>query len=137
MANGYVVLNDGMVVIAKWVGHIPVEELIAHERKRSADSSIKSGAVMLMEARSAVFETTQESACELSELITQSSRQKRISKYAMLVSDEEYQIAKAHERENLTRCLNTIVFSSLTVACKWLGIDFDQARQSMEAMKLE
>ncbi len=137
MANGYVVLNDGMVVIVKWDGEVSYEEILAHDARRRNDTSIRPGAVMLVEARSADFDTTPEQAMELSKLLAKSNQKKRISKYAMLVPDVELSKAKIYEKENLSARLDTIIFSSLTVACKWLGVDYDEILKCLSEMELK
>jgi hypothetical protein len=51
------VLGDGELVLERWTGTVTHEELIAHERAQIRDPAIKPGAVMLVDATLARFET--------------------------------------------------------------------------------
>ncbi len=69
MSVKYAVLNDGKLVIERWVGEISHAELIEHEKQQLNDSSIAQRAVVLADARQAVFpETTSINIHELIDL---------------------------------------------------------------------
>ncbi len=69
MSVKYAVLNDGKLVIERWVGEISHAELIEHEKQQLNDTSIAQRAVVLADARQAVFpETTSINIHELTDL---------------------------------------------------------------------
>ena len=69
MSVKYAVLNDGKLVIERWVGEISHAELIEHEKQQLNDTSIAQRAVVLADARQPVFpETTSINIHELTDL---------------------------------------------------------------------
>ena len=64
----YVVLNQGTPVLELWAGTISHDEVLAHKRWHLSDSSVARGASVLVDAISALFQTTPEAlhevACE-------------------------------------------------------------------------
>ncbi len=137
MANGYSVLNDGTVVIIKWQGYSSYEEALVFDKRWRADTSIRPGAVILTDARFGAFDTTPQQAIELWELTIKSNHEKGISKHALLVSDVEFPKAKLFEKEILSKGQNIIVFSNITVACKWLGVDYGTVVKCLDEMELK
>jgi len=129
MAIKYVVLNNGILVIERWAGHISHHELIEHVRNRLNDVSITRGASLLADAREAYFpETTLEGLDELADLQTNPDNKTSINRCALLVRYETWPLAKALEtREEMRGVMTLITFSMLDMACIWLGIDIDTA----------
>ena len=137
MAYGNVVLNDGKFIIIKWQGDVSYEDGLVHYEKWVGDHSIQVGAVILTDARKGIFHNTPEQSVALWNLWTASNRKKRVSKHAVLVSDEEFIKAKEFEKAMLDNRMDTIIFSNLTVACKWLGVDYDQTVKCLSEMDLQ
>jgi len=69
MSVKYAVLDDGKLVIERWVGEISHAELIEHEKQQLNDTSIAQRAVVLADARQAEFpQTTSINIHELTDL---------------------------------------------------------------------
>lgn len=61
----YVVLNQGTPVLELWAGTISHDEVLAHKRWHLSDSSVARGASVLVDAISALFQTTLEALHEV------------------------------------------------------------------------
>lgn len=132
MPNAYVVLQQGRMVIEKWVGTISHEELISHEADQLNDASIKSGAVCLTDARDAAFLSPPERIHEMFEPQINSEYSAKLSKVALLVSDNSYEKAKVYEKTAEKYNINVIIFSNFDVACRWIGIDPPHAKEQIK-----
>lgn len=135
MANKYIVLEGGKFFIEKWEGLISHEELITHEREQLLDDSISHGAVGLVDARSAVFESGDDLANDVIKDYTNPNNKTSISKYAWLVGDESYEKARTLEREMQKCGLSVIVFNDLQTACTWLGKDSKEIQKHLDSIK--
>jgi hypothetical protein len=131
----YVVLNQGALVLELWTGTILHSEILAHERRHLSDSSIVPGASVLVVATNASFETTLELVHEVTDLYRQSVEKLRVGKAAVLVNDSAYDRARLYERQAVDIGVRVILFNSLDVACKWLGIDVTTARTELEKLQ--
>ena len=117
------VLSGGTVVLEHWTGVVTHEELLAHNRQLLLDPTIARGAAVLADCRSARIEVPQERLHELAELHGDPARPSSISRFAFLVPPHAYSRAESFAREIGRFGITVIVFSSLPVACQWLGID--------------
>jgi hypothetical protein len=136
MPNNYVVRNDGNLVFERWIGVITHEELITHEQRQLQDTSIKPGAAVLADAREATFETEAPDVHELSDLYGRSDNPARMGRCALLVNDETYRRAQLFAKQSQQHAITIIIFNALDTACKWLGLDADQAREEIKHIPL-
>jgi hypothetical protein len=127
-------LGDGQLVLERWTGTVTHEELIAHERAQIRDPAIKPGAVMLVDATLARFETPLEAVHELSDLYA-GDIERRIAKCAMLVNDDTYQQAQLFAAQAAKLGISIIVFNLIDTAYLWLGIDRDQTLTRLRSIK--
>lgn len=135
MPNAYVVSDNGKVVLERWVGTVTHEELLAHERAQLHDPAIRPGAVMLVDATQARFETPLEAVHELSDLY-QAGDVRRIVKCALLANNETYEQAQLFAAQVGKLGVSIIVFTLLDTACLWLGIDRDQTLAQLRRIKV-
>lgn len=135
MPNAYVVSDNGKVVLERWVGTVTHEELLAHERAQLLDPAIKPGAVMLVDATLARFETPLEAVHELTDLY-RAAGVRRVVKCAMLVNNETYEQAQLFAAQAGRLGVSIIVFSLIDTACLWLGIDRDQTLARLRSIKV-
>ena len=88
----YIAVDDGNLVIERWIGRISHAELLEHERQQLHDRSIKQGARVLVDARDASFpETTADILHEVTDLYVKLQNKASTSKCALLVSDKSWQ----------------------------------------------
>ncbi len=130
----YVVINGGRLVIEKWTGVISHDELVSHEREQLQDCSILPGAAVISDCRDAIFKTPPEKVSELSENHNRSGNMTYFSKCAVIVKDEDgFTKARIFAGQIKLFGVNSIVFSSLDVACTWLGLSVVRLEQLLEA----
>jgi hypothetical protein len=131
----YVTANDGQLVVERWVGAIAHAELVAHGKRQYQDMSIASGAKVFVDARLAEFpETRFDLARELCDLNGTAERKSRTSMCAAIFRGEEFDRAKEWETRARDVGLNVIVFSSLEVACTWLGTDPAEVQRLLDSV---
>ncbi len=131
----YVVVDNGNLVIERWMGKISHAELLEHERQQLGDRSIKRGAKVLVDARKASFpETTLDGLHELTDLYVKLQRKVSTSKCALLVNHKAWPQAKAFETGGEKHGLTIITFNELGTACVWLGIDLHIARDHLKKL---
>ena len=124
MPQGYKVVDNGRLVVERWVGYISHAELIEHEKQQLNDTSITRGAKALADTTQARFpETSLDRVHELSDLHADPRNKTSISKYALLVADETWPKAKLFEKQVAKYGLTAISFNSLHTASAWLGLD--------------
>jgi len=81
----YVVINDGKLVVERWVGMVGHDELVAHERQKLQDESIAVGARVLTDAQVATLpETTLDRVRELADVYADVGNKTRISASAAI-----------------------------------------------------
>ena len=134
MPNRYAVYDQGKTVIEVWTGRVPHQELIFHERSQLQDSSIHTGAVVLVDARRASFETDVGHVHELADEYRRTGEKVRYSKAALLVSDETWDRAQLFARQMTSFGVVTIAFSSITTACTWLGLDHQVSQDRLRSL---
>ena len=135
MPNVYAVVNDGRAVVEFWTGQVTHEELMAHEQRHLSDPSIQAGASILVDAERAQFGTTTEEIKELAALYGRAVGRLKVGRIALLVNKETYQRALIFLKEVEGYGVKVIVFSTLDVACTWLGIDVEIVRNEVLALR--
>lgn len=130
MPVNYLVVNDGHVVIERWVGSISHEELVSHERKQLQDTSISPGAIVLADCRKVIFETTPDKVFEMTDNHKLIHNKTYLSKIAVIVKDDDgFSKARIFAEQTAALGVNTIVFSNFDIACTWLGLRDIEAEQ--------
>lgn len=120
----YLTANDGQLVVERWVGAISRAELVSHGKRQHEDGAIAPGAKVFVDARLAEFpEASFDLARELWDLNGTTDRKARTSMCAAIFRGQDFDRAKEWETRARESGLNAIVFSSLEVACTWLGTD--------------
>ena len=131
----YAIVDDGRLVIERWVGTIAQAEFLSHERGKLQDTSIVSGAKVLADARTAEFsETTTDLIEQVAGLYDHPDLRGRIATHAAVFGGKDFGMAKAWETELRRHGVNTIVFNNLEVACIWLGIDPAETQKQLDAL---
>lgn len=131
------VLNNGKLIIERWMGKISHAEVIDHERQQLNDTSIKRGAKVLADLREAsIYETTLgDRLDELMELYSNPKNKTGIAKCALVVNDETWSQAKALEAGIEKHNVTFIAFTTLDIACTWLGIDYGTAMNHLNRLE--
>jgi hypothetical protein len=137
MPNNYAVLNEGSVVVEFWTGPVTHDELLAHERRHLSDPSIKVGAAVLVDAERAQFGTTVDEIKEVTDLYGQVIGRLRVGRMALLVNKETYERALVFLKEAEGYGVKVIVFNSIDIACTWLGLDVNAARNQLQALQAQ
>ncbi|MFO0706614.1 MAG: hypothetical protein U0412_07140 [Nitrospira sp.] len=135
MPNQYAVLNGGRVVVEFWVGQVTHAELLAHEQRHLDDPAIKAGASVLVDAERAQFGTTIDELKDIVALYGQAVGGLKVGRIALLVNRETYEWAILFLKEVEGYGVKVIVFSTLDVACTWLGIDVEIVRNEVLALR--
>lgn len=135
--NIYAVVNDGRVVVEFWTGQVTHDELMAHEQRHLRDPFIQAGASVLVDAERAQFGTTTEEIKELAALYGRAAGSLKVGRIALLVSKETYQRALVLLKEVEGYGVKVIVFSTLGVACTWLGLDVEMARRQLQTLQAQ
>lgn len=136
MPNHYIVLNDGNLVVEFWVGHVTQEEILEHERRHLNDSLIQPGASVLVDAMRASFESTVDEVKEIAGLYSRVTGRLKVGRMALLVNKDAYERALVFLKEVQEYGVNVIVFSSLDIACTWLGINAEIARTELSLLQM-
>lgn len=134
MPNRYAVYDQGATVIEVWTSRVPHHELIFHERSQLQDSSIHPGAVVLVDARRASFETDVNHVHELADEYRRTGEKVQFAKIALLVSNETWDRAQLYARQATSYGVATIAFSSITTACTWLGLDLQVSQDRLRSL---
>lgn len=135
MPARYVVVNDGKLVIERWVGRIAHAEFVTHERQKLRDTSIAREAKSLIDARAAEFvETTPELVHEVTDLYGDSGNVTRIATYAAVFGGRDFEMAKSWETQARRHGVNAIVFNNLEVAFIWLGVDPAETQRLLDRL---
>ncbi|NOS76863.1 MAG: hypothetical protein HOP35_02855 [Nitrospira sp.] len=137
MPNNYAVLNEGSVVVEFWTGPVTHEELLAHERRHLSDPLIKAGASVLIDAERAQFGTTVEEIKDIADLYGQVIGKLKVGRMALLVNKETYERALVFLKEVEWYGVKVIVFNSLDIACTWLGLDVNVARNQLQTLQAQ
>jgi hypothetical protein len=131
----YIVSDGGRVVIEKWVGKISHAELMNHEKEQLNDQSIADEAIVIVDARQAVFpEATLDGAREFANLLNAPDKKAKFSHFALLVSGETWDQAKVLESETEKLGKEIIAFNDLNIACTWLGLDTKKVLKDLESI---
>lgn len=129
------VLDNGKLVIERWVGEISHAQLLQHEKQQLDDATIAKGAVVLVDAEQARFsETALDMVHELSDLYADTGNRTGLSKIALLVNPDDWLKAKVFQAQAKTHGVVIITFISLHVACLWLRIDEQRAAHYLKQL---
>lgn len=103
--------------------------MLEHERQQLQDTRIAPGAVVLADLTRATFpDTTDLNACDILELHGRPDNKTRLSKCALLVSEEAFSRADTvSSQSGRSSNFSVIVFTSIHIACTWLGLDVSEA----------
>jgi len=123
MPSCYEVYDQGRTVLELWTGTIAHEEIVTQTRDQLQDGRIAPGASLLVDATRARFETPTELVHEVSAEFARPDRKTSILKHALLVNHDAWDRAQLLAREEEGYGVTTIVFTSLDIACHWLGLD--------------
>jgi hypothetical protein len=137
MPSIYAVIDDGRIVVEFWTGEVTHDELLAHERRHLSDPLIKAGASVLVDAERAQFGTTTDEIKDVVALYGQIVGRLKVGRMALLVNKETYQRALIFLKEVEGYGVKVIVFSTLDVACTWLGLDVHVARKQLQTLQAE
>ena len=118
-----VVLNGGKLVLERWTGLVTFEEVAAHNRDLLRDPSIAQGAAALIDCRTALIALPVERVGELAAAHGNTAGRFKIGRFAFVMSADSDAHAQAFTREVHKHGITAIVFTSLGVACQWLGVD--------------
>jgi hypothetical protein len=135
MPIDYVVAMDGALVVEVWHGDITVDELYGHRKEQAADRAIVNGARVLADIRRASFEgITENQMAAFAESYRATEAAPRARTLAFVATDG-FSKARAYEKASRTFLRNVVVFTSLSTACKWLGIDVAIVADAIEAFR--
>ena len=135
MPHSYVVLNHGHVVVEFWIGQVTHDELLVHEQRHLSDPSIKADAAVLVDAERAQVGTTTDEIKDDVALYGRTVGRLKVGRMALLVNKETYQRALVFLKEVEGYGVKVIVFSTLDVACTWLGLDVGVVQKELLALR--
>jgi len=119
------VLNGGTVVLEHWTGSVALAELLAHNQKLVVDPSIVKGAAVLADCRAAQIDIPIERLHEIADIHGGPGGPLKITRFAFLVPAHVYNHAQQFVRQIGKHGVTAIVFTSLNVACQWVGVDLE------------
>ena len=129
----YLILENGYLVLERWTGNVTHQELLTHKMLLAEEPGIEQGASVLSDCSNARFETEAERVQEIS-AVDSHPNQARIGRYAFLVSRDAYDRMQMFSAQMGKQGKTTIVFASLDIACKWLGIDTEEIRGHLKTI---
>ena len=134
MPCSYVIARDGAVVLELWTGTVSLTELAGHKTHLAHEPDLKPGASVLSDCRRAKFEFSPDAIGDLANMENDPASDARIARYAFLVPDEAYAMARqfADKVEDFGKTV--IVFNSLDVAATWLGMDVSEVIALLESL---
>lgn len=135
MPHSYAVLNNGHVVVEFWTGQVTHDELLAHEQRHLSDPSIKAGAAVLVDAERAQFGTTTDEIKDVVAMYGRAVGRLKVGRMALLVNKDTYQRALVFLKEVEGYGVKVIVFSTLDIACTWLGLDIGVVQKELLALR--
>ncbi len=138
MPAQYVVANGGSLVVELWTGAITHRELIDHERAQLHDTSIRPGAIAVVDCRRATFpETSTDLVHELSDLYDDPGNKTVLSRVALIMQGADFDKARVLEDLARPKGIDIITFSNFDVACTWLGVSPADVENLIEQMSSE
>lgn len=130
----YVIAMNGDVVVELWTGVVTAEELAAHKQQQFGDPAINPGASVLSDCTRAEFAISAEGVDSLSDMDKDSGGQPAISRYAFLVNYDVYDKAQ-HFADRVNQYgKSVIVFNTLDLAAKWLGMEARGVRDLLQRL---
>ncbi len=134
MPCNYVIARDGAVVLELWTGTVSLTELTGHKTHLANEVDLRPGASVLSDCRRAEFEFSPEAIGDLANMENDPASDARIARYAFLVPDEVYAMARqfADKVEGFGKTV--IVFNSLDVAATWLGMELSEVLALQERL---
>ena len=118
----YVVLNQGHVVVERWIGALGFDALIAHKEQQRRDPAIRSPASVLSDCRLATVEISPDAIDELSALEGDHQGQ-GVQRYAFLVKPEVYERVGRFRDGVRPLGKSVFIFNRLETACAWLELN--------------
>jgi hypothetical protein len=131
----YVISPDGRVIIEQWTGDVSEAELAAQKRQLLLEPSIKDGASVLSDCTRARFAIAPQAVDALASMDSEPRGSARVRRYAFLVSNDAYDRAQRFAAQVERYGKSVIIFSSLDVACTWLGVDELKARELLQGLE--
>jgi hypothetical protein len=131
----YVVAMDGKVVIERWTGTVDRHELMRHKKQQVSDPSIRAGASVLSDCTGAVFAIAPSEIGEISAMDKSPGDGSKVSRYAFLVNNDVYDIARHFSDQVNNFGKSVIIFNSLDVAALWVGLDAPTVRKLMDGIR--
>jgi hypothetical protein len=124
----------GKVVIERWTGTVSSQELMPHKQQQANDPSIYAGAAVLSDCTGAVFAIAPHEIGELAAMDKDSGSASRVRRYAFLVNNDTYRLARQFSDQVNQHGKSVIIFNSMDVAASWLGLDSPQLRGLMDGI---
>lgn len=113
---------DENLFVEFWYGLVTHDELMQHEATQFEDVDVPEDADILVDARDAQFETTLHQLQELIDLYDKAALPP-VARCALLVHNNFWDRSKLYEQILAQFGVTAITFTSLDVACQWLGRD--------------
>jgi hypothetical protein len=122
MPCNYTVLQDGRMIVERWVGPLDYEALVEHKRRQRLDAAIKFPASVLSDCRRASVEISPEAVDRLS--AEENDHQgEAVRRYAFLVNPELYERVQRFGQGVGDVGKSVLIFNRLEAACHWLALD--------------
>lgn len=123
MPSCYEVFENGATILELWTGVVTHVELLQQTHDQLQDTRISPGANVLVDATRARFETPAERIHEVASVFGKPDHKASIRKHALLVNAEAWDRAQILAREFQRYGVSCIPFTSVDIACMWLGLD--------------
>ena len=120
-----------------WTGQVAQAELLAHQRRHLSNPLVKPGASVLVDAERTQFGTTIEQVKDIAALYGQTIGRLKVGRMALLVNKETYERALVFLKEAEGYGVKVIVFNSIDIACTWLDLDVNEARNQLQALRAQ
>lgn len=131
----YTVAMDGALVVEVWFGAVTVDDLYDHREQQAGDSSIVNGARVLADIRHASFQNISEEQMAAFARSYRATESKPAARTLAFVATAGFSKAQAYEKASRTFLRNVVVFTSLSTACKWLGVEAGTVASAIEAAR--
>lgn len=95
---------------------------MGHKTQLANNADVKAGASVLSDCRFANFEMLPDAVINLAQMENDPASDSRIARYAFLVPDDVYDMARQFAAEVEKYGKTVIIFNSLNVAATWLGM---------------
>ena len=139
MGIRYHIDKENGITFVLWDGVVTADEFLAHVRRLSSDVDWPpQKRLHLSDLQSTSLDPSMDEPIIIKAAEIYGEQQDKIANMKVaIVADEAFNKAVVFERVISRYGTSAIVFNLLTTACKWLGIDVDEAKPMLERLQTQ